>query len=236
MSDTVTTTLDGDVAVIRLDDGKMNALSHDVITQIHQALDNAETEALAVCIVGNARALSAGFDLSVMTSSADAARGLTTAGAHLLMRLYGHPQPTVAAVTGHALAAGALLALACDTRIAADNPDKPSKIGLNEVAIGMALPVFAIELARDRLSKRYATAAMLQAQTFDAQGALAAGYVDRVVPAAECESVAIETARQLATLRSGAYATTKRSLRAATIDHVLATLAGDMASLLPPTA
>jgi enoyl-CoA hydratase len=235
MSATVTTTIDGQVAVVRLDDGKMNALSHEVIGQLHAALDQAEERATAVCIVGNDRALSAGFDLSVMTSGSDAARGLTTAGAELLMRLYGHPQPTVVAVTGHALAAGALLVLACDTRIAADKPDKPSKIGLNEVAIGMALPVFAIELARDRLSKRYATPALLQAQIFDPATALAAGYVDEVVAAGDCVNTAIAQAQRLGSLRAGAYATTKRSMRHATIDYIRDTLTADMETLLPPS-
>ena len=178
MSDSVTTTIEDGVAVVRIDDGKMNAIGHDVLDALHAALDRAESEAGAVCIVGNDRALSAGFDLSVMTAGPDSVRDLVASGARFLMRLYGHPQPTVVAVTGHALAAGALVVLACDIRIAAD---RPSKIGLNEVAIGMTLPVFGIELARDRLSKRYATRAVVQSEIFDPAGAQAAGYVDDVV-------------------------------------------------------
>src|SRR3954452_9115659 len=119
----ITVTIDDDgVALVHLDDGKANALSHAMIEQLHDALDRAESEARAVCIVGRDGKLCAGFDLSVMTAGADATRGLVKAGGELLMRLYGHPQPTVVAVTGHALAAGALLVLSCDTRIAADVP------------------------------------------------------------------------------------------------------------------
>jgi enoyl-CoA hydratase len=227
----VSTTVEDGVAVVRLDDGKMNAISPGVLEALHAALDEADGAATAVCIVGNAKALSAGFDLTVMTSGADEARQLVSAGAELLMRLYLHRQPTVLAVTGHALAAGALLALACDLRIAADGP---AKIGLNEVAIGMALPVFGCELARDRLSKRYLTRAAVQAEIFDPAGALAAGFVDRVVASDACVTTAVAEARRLGQLTSAAYERTKRTIRQATVDHVLATLATDMQALLPP--
>jgi enoyl-CoA hydratase len=234
MSEPVAWTVDDGVAVIRLDDGKMNAISHAVIEQLHAALDKAEGDATAVCIVGNQKALSAGFDLSIMTGGdVEAVRDLVSAGAKLLMRIFGHPQPTVVAVTGHALAAGALLVLACDTRIAAD---RASKIGLPEVSIAMALPQFGVELARERLSKRYATRAAVQAEIFDPRGAEAAGYIDRVVPEADCEAVAVAEARRLGQLSSGAYGATKRSLRQATIDAVLSGLDADMAAILGPPA
>jgi enoyl-CoA hydratase len=222
MSDVVTTTVEDGVAVVRLDDGKMNALSMAVIDGLHGALDRAQADATAVCIVGNAKALSAGFDLSVMRGGAEGMLELVRAGGHLLMRLYGHPQPTVAAVTGHALAAGALLVLTCDERVGADGP---AKIGLNETAIGMTLPGYAIELSRDRLSKRYLTRATIEAEIFDPQGALAAGYLDKVVPAEQCETVALADARRLGQLDAKAYGGTKKAIRQATIDRVLSTLA-----------
>jgi len=217
----VTTTIDDGVAVVRLDDGKANALSMDVIDSLHGALDRATADATAVCLAGNGKALCAGFDLSVMRGGFDDMVKLVRAGGELLMRLYGHGQPTVAAVTGHALAAGALLVLACDTRVSGD---APSKIGLNEVAIGMTLPDFAIELARDRLSKRYLTRATIEAEVFSPEGALAAGYVDMIVGADQCERTAIDIARQLGQLDATAYAGTKKALRHATIDRVMPTL------------
>src|SRR5437763_15985079 len=98
MSEPVSFAVDDGVAVIRLDDGKMNAISHAVIEQLHAALDKAEGDATAACIVGNPKALSAGFDLSIMTSGdVEGVRGLVSAGAKLLMRGYGPPQPTVVA-------------------------------------------------------------------------------------------------------------------------------------------
>src|SRR5690606_4086881 len=128
-----------------------------------------------------------------------------------------HPQPVVAAVTGHALAAGALLVLACDVRIGAD---VPAKIGLNETSIGMPLPVFALALAEDRLAREVLVRATLCAEVYDPRGAVAAGYLDRVVPAAEVATAAEAEARRLAGYSGRAYALTKESLRAATVARV----------------
>jgi enoyl-CoA hydratase len=228
---TVTVADDG-VALVRLDDGKANALSHERIEQLHAALDTASANAQAVCFVGREGKFCAGFDLSVMTQGPDAARGLVQAGGELLMRLYGHPQPTVVAITGHALAAGALFVLACDTRLAAD---APAKIGLNETAIGMGLPMYAVELARERLSTRAFTAAVLQATIYHPATAVAAGYVDTVVPPKDLETVARAEAARLAQFSSGAYALTKAQSRRATIERVLAGLADDMQHMVPPT-
>jgi enoyl-CoA hydratase len=147
------------------------------------------------------------------------------------MRVYGHPQPVVVAVTGHALAAGALLVLSCDTRVGADGP---AKIGLNETAIGMTLPVYAFELAQARLTSAHVTRAAVQAEIYDPAGAVAAGYLDRVVPAAECETVAIAEARRLGELPGPAYAGTKRLLRQPLVDRVLASIDADMAGLGAP--
>lgn len=216
----VTTTIEDGVAVVTLDDGKMNAVSHAVVDGLHAALDTALADAGAVCIRGNDRALSAGFDLKVMGGGdLDAVGKLVNAGGELLMRLFVHPQPTVVAVTGHALAAGALLVLACDTRIASPGT---AKIGLNETAIGMALPEFAYELAAARLSKRYLTRATVQAEIYDPDGAVAAGYLDRLE--SDCVSAAMAEAGALAQLPVAAYAGTKRSLRQPMVDRVLANL------------
>lgn len=216
----VTTTIEDGVAVVTLDDGKMNAVSHEVVDGLHAALDRSLADAAAVCIRGNDRALSAGFDLKVMSGGDLAAVGkLVNAGGELLMRLFVHPQPTVVAVTGHALAAGALLVLSCDTRIGAPGA---AKIGLNETAIGMSLPEFAYELAAARLSKRYLTRAAVQAEIFDPAGAVDAGYLDRLED--DCVAAAIAEARALATLPVAAYAGTKSSLRQPLADKVLAGL------------
>ena len=220
---TVTTTIEDGVAIVALDDGKMNALSAEVIDALHAALDVAEAQAGSVCFRGNDRAFSAGFDLKVMQGGdRDAMMKLVNAGGELIMRVYVHPQPTVAAITGHTLAAGALLALACDTRVGVDRAGV--KVGLNETAIGLPLPEFAYELATARLSKRYLTRATVQAEIFDPAGAVAAGYLDRTEPEADCVAAALADARALGALPGAAYAGTKRSLRQPLVDRVLANL------------
>ncbi len=233
MTDAVNLTVDDGVAVVRIDDGKANALSHAIIEALHAALDTAAAEANAVCFVGRPGKFCAGFDLSVMTQGAESTRALVGAGGRLMMRLYGHPQPTVVAANGHALAAGALFLLSCDTRFGA--ADVPGKIGLNETAIGMGMPVYGVELARERLSRSAFVRGLLQAEIYDPHGAIAAGYLDVLVPADELEAAAIAEARRLGGYRAGAYRITKAASRAEVIERVLAGLDADMANMVPPT-
>ena len=214
----VTTTIEDGVAVLRFDDGKANVLSFAAIDSFDAALDRAEAEARSVCIVGREGKLCAGFDLSVMSGGPDAARDLVARGGELLMRIYQHPQPVVAAVTGHALAAGALLVLTCDVRIGAD---VPAKIGLNETSIGMPLPLFAIALAEDRLAATALVPATLGAEVYGPQAAAEVGYLDRVVAVEAVAEEAIAEARRLGAYSSRAYAQTKEVLRAGTVQRVL---------------
>jgi enoyl-CoA hydratase len=230
-TDPLTCTIEDGVAVLRLDDGKVNVISHRVIELLHAGLDQARAEATAVAIVGREGKLCAGFDLSEMTAGIERTQALVGAGGKLLMRIFAHPQPVVVAVTGHALAAGALLVLSADTRIGADGP---AKIGLNETAIGMGLPEFAIELAQARLAPTHLTRATVQAEIFDPAGAVAAGYLDRVVPVDQCEAAALDEARRLGALPGAAYAHTKRAIRQAQADRVSAGIDADMASITAP--
>lgn len=223
--------LEGDVAVITIDDGKANAISHGILAGLTKALDQAESEARAVVLVGREGKFSAGFDLAAMTESTESMRNLVTAGARFLTRLYGIGLPTVAACTGHALAAGALVLLTCDRRIGADGS---AKIGLNEVAIGMALPVFAVELARERLAPGQFGPATMGAQIYDPAGAVDAGYLDAVAPADQLIEAAMDEAKRLAELRTGAYARTKEVARRSVIGHILETLEDDMATVSGP--
>lgn len=232
VTDPVQLTIEDGVAVVRLDDGKANAVSHTLVDQLHAALDRADADADAVAFIGREGKFSAGFDLSVMTQGADASRGLVKAGGELFMRVFTHPQPTVAAVTGHALAAGALLCLACDTRIG--SADLPAKIGLNETAIGMGLPWYGVRLGEARLSVRHRQRSVLQAEMYDMAGALDAGYLDELVAADAVAATAIERARQLGQLPRGAYAFTKSRLRQAIADEVLDGLDADMDTMVPP--
>jgi len=231
VTDPLTYRLDDTVAVITLDDGKANAIGHATIAALTEALDRAESEARAVVIEGRPGRFSAGFDLATMTESTEAMRELVISGARLMARIYGCPLPTVAACTGHALAAGALVLLTCDRRLGAAGS---AKIGLNEVAIGMALPVFAVELARERLVPAEFTAATMGARLYDPEGAVAAGYLDHVVADFDLVTTAIDEAKALGELRSGAYGRTKSVARRDVIEHILDTLEEDMAGVTGP--
>ncbi len=219
----VTVDISDKVALITLDDGKANAISHAVLDALEPALDEAEEKAGAVVLAGRPGKFCAGFDLSVMQGGDPAAVAqLLNRGGRLAHRLYGYPRPVVAAATGHALALGAILLLACDTRIGARGE---FKLGLNETAIGMALPVFGTELARDRLAPALLTASVIQARLYDPEAAVAAGYLDAVTGADEVIGEATGIAAQLAALSGPAYATTKRTLRRETLETIGASLA-----------
>ena len=210
----------GDVALVTLDDGKANVFGPPMIAAVNAMLDRAADEAGAVVLTGRPGVFSGGFDLNVLRGGDMAqARTMGLAGARLMMRLYGWPQPLVVAASGHAVALGALCVLTGDHRLA---PDGDFRFGLNEVAIGRRLPPFALLLARERLSSHALTQAALTAKMYDPAGARDAGFLDAVVPAGELRDAAIERAAQLAELDADAYAAMKRDLRGEAIDAVLA--------------
>jgi enoyl-CoA hydratase len=221
--------LEGTTAVIRMDDGKANALSDTMIAELVAALSRAEQEASAVVLAGRPDRFCAGFDLKGMMSSPAAATALLRAGAALLMRLYGSPLPVVAACTGHALAGGALVLLTADVRVGATGP---YRIGLNEVSIGLPVPVLAMELARDRISTLELPRATLQARIYGPAEAAQAGFLDVAVAPDDVVSRAKEEAAKLGAMSRMAYAATKKRLRGKTIEHIVATLDEDMRTLL----
>ena len=203
--------LSGDVAVVRVDDGKVNVLTHEVIASLHESLDRAEQEAKAVVMAGRPGKFTAGFDLKVMQSGPEAARDLFRAGMDLFVRQYEFPIPVVAACTGHAFAAGAIWLMCCDVRIGAD---LNTKVGLNETAIGMVLPTSVVTLARDRLSPRHVHSSVLLARLYSPIQAVDVGFLDWVVPEEELEQAAIAEATGLAEgLSLKAFAGTRRIIR-----------------------
>lgn len=229
MTELVRYALDGTIAVITLDDGKANALGHELMASLHAALDRAEAEAQAVVLAGRPGRFCAGFDLRVLTTGRAAAEPLVKAGARLFMRLYGFPRPVVAACTGHALAGGALLLLVSDVRIGADGA---FKLGLNEVAIGLPLPVLVRRLAEDRLDARRRVEATLLATVYDPAGAREVGYLDEVVQPEALAERALERARALSRLPPRAFARSKDAVRRASIEHIEAALDEDLDRLL----
>jgi enoyl-CoA hydratase len=213
----VTYELEESVASLRVDDGKANAISLPLIAAVDQALDRAEAEAQCVLIAGRPGYFSAGFDLGVMRQGADAARTLVTKGAELALRLYAFPTPVVMACTGHALAMGAILLTVGDTCMGAEGE---FKIGLNEVAIGMPLPDFGIEFSRERLSPPHLARAVINSEIFSPAGAVAAGFLDRVVAPEVLNAEARAEAQRLSQLNRMAYHHTKLRMRGEAIDRI----------------
>lgn len=230
---TVTYEKQGYVAILTMDDGKANAITRAVVEEIHRDLDaiDADPDVRAVLIAGRPGRFSAGFDLAAMTGSPESMRDLVTAGGRLAARLLLEPRPVVAACTGHALAMGALILLAADHRIGAAGN---WKIGLNEVAIGMPMPRWGVEMARSRLAPTQLEWRLVLGQTATPDEATAAGFLDRVVPADEVMEQAVETASRLAELRTGAVAGTKDRLRRELVERMLDDMEGDLKEVTVP--
>ena len=231
----VTTERRDGVMIVHLDDAKANALSFEVIAAVHTAIDDAEADESvgALVIHGRPGRFSGGFDLGVMFGDdMSAIIGLVADGGALVHRLYGSSIPVVAACTGHALAAGALVLLGCDVRIGADID---AKVGLNEVAIKMVLPDWAFTIAEDRLSKRHVQRALANARITTPRDAVDVGYIDDVVPADDVLERAVAVAAELAsTLDPSAYQRTIRRLRGPVLDLMEQQIAADRAAGTSP--
>lgn len=221
--------LRGAVAWVTLNDGKANALSPSLIAQLDAALDRVEAEAKAVVIAGQPGRFCAGYDLKIMMSGKAAASDLVATGCELMARLYCLSVPVVIACTGHAMAGGALLLLCGDRRLGISGA---FKIGLNEVRIGIPLPAFGLDLARDRLDPRKLTAATVCSEIFNPEGAVEAGFLDVLVAADALEAQAQAEAEALAQLSRSAFTKTKRGLRQVTADRMVAEVRGNLDDLL----
>ncbi len=229
MSSLVNYELDESVATITLDDGKVNALSPAMQDAINEALDRAEKAALdgevkAVVLAGNSKVLSAGFELSVFSSGdAAAALGMLSGGFELSIRLLTFPVPVVFAATGPAIAMGSFLLLSGDHRVGSTK----SRCQANEVAIGMVLPISAIEIMRMRLTRAAFQRAVALAATFRGDEAIAAGWLDEIVEPeavlARAQQVAAEFA---ATLHVKAHRASKLKARADALAAIQAGIDG----------
>lgn len=230
MSEAVSLERRGNTAVITIDDGKANALSPDVIAAINGSLTEAEeTDSRAVVLCGRTGVFSGGFDLKVMRSGDFGAVGaLVTSGGDLVQRLLGFGRPVVAACTGHAIAAGALLLLGSHFRVGGDGD---FRIGLTETAIGMVLPDWALVLADERLSRTHLQQAIVDARVHSPAEAAAAGFLDVVVPADRALDVALEHAERLGALDRDAYAGNAAKLRGPVLDRLAEALGRDRAAI-----
>ncbi len=220
---------DSSVAVITMDDGKANALSKTTIADLVEAVSDAEQnqKVVAAVLAGRDGRFSGGFDLEVFKSGdIGAVVDLVADGGDLVRKLYGCGLPIVAACTGHAVAAGALMLLGSDVRVGAEGS---FKIGLNEVAIGLTLPEWAHTIANERLSKRHIQRSIANARLTDPATAVDVGFLDRVVPLENVLDVAIEEASSMGALDRGAYQKTMAGFRKPTLDAMAEQIVADRA-------
>lgn len=210
----VVATATASAVVARLDDGGPNVIGFASAAALTAAVDRAAEVGLPLVIMGRQGMFSAGFDLNVLNDDVNAFADLVMTGAELLRHIVEAPVPVVMGVTGHAVAMGALLTMAADYRIGAEGR---FKIGLNEVAIGLTLPDWALAIAMERLSRRHLQASIANARLYDGAGAVDAGFLDTAVGPDAVVDTAVEHAAALAELDPGAYAATVKALRGSTL-------------------
>ncbi|WP_409299748.1 crotonase/enoyl-CoA hydratase family protein [Pseudomonas sp. KCJK8993] len=217
MSELISYHLEDGIATLTLSNGKVNAISPDVIAAFNAALDQATADRAVVIITGQPGILSGGYDLKVMTAGPKEAVALVTLGSTLARRLLSHPLPVIVACPGHAVAKGAFLLLSADYRIGVEGP---FSIGLNEVQIGMTMHHAGIELARDRLRRSAFHRSVINGEMFDPHSAVDAGFLDKVVSAEELQSAALAAARQLKKINMVAHKNTKLKVRKALLESL----------------
>ena len=229
MSDLISYQLEDGIATLTLSNGKVNAISPDVIAAFNTALDRAEQDRAIVIITGQPGILSGGYDLKVMTSGPQSAINLVAAGSNLARRMLAHPFPIIVACPGHAVAKGAFILLSSDYRIGVEGP---FSIGLNEVQIGMTMHHVGIELARDRLRKSAFHRSVINGEMFDPAAAVDAGFLDKVVPAEQLLATAQAAAQQMKKINMTAHKNTKLKVRKALLEVLDAAIEMDKQHLM----
>ncbi len=199
------------VSTIKLDDGKANVMSIQMLTEINAALDQAESAGGVLILTGRDGMLSGGFDLGVFKAGdKEEIYTMLSTGAQLAKRLLSFPLPTICACSGHAIAMGIFVLLSTDYRIAIDGD---SKFAANEVAIGMTVPHFAIETLRQRLTPQQLNKAVNFAYYFSAKEALQAGIIDELTSAEALQDTALARATDALKLDADAHRNSKLRMR-----------------------
>ena len=218
MSGPVSYSRSGSVSHIVMNDGKANVMSETMLNALLAAFDQAERDKAVTVLSARGKHFSGGFDLNVFArGTADEQYRMVKAGAELALRVLSFPFPVVAACHGNAYPMGAFLIMSSDHRIAAEGD---YRIGMNEVAIGITPPRFAIEIARQRLLPAYLSRTVVTGEMFGPAEAVTAGFFDRLVPAADLERAAQETAEALSKLSLPNHADAKQRLRSDVIKTV----------------
>jgi enoyl-CoA hydratase len=212
MENIVSYRLDGPVATIAMDDGKVNAMSPRMLGEVGAAFDRAEADRAVVVLTGREGVFSAGFDLPTLRAGGAESIGMVRAGFELAERILSFPFPVVVACTGHAVAMGVFLALSGDYRVGVEGN---FRLAANEVAIGLTMPYPAIEILRNRLTPSAFNRAVMLAEPFSPANAVESGFLDAVVTADELAVTARTIATAASTLDMAAHAASKLRARGA---------------------
>ena len=213
-----TETRDG-VTVVTLQHGKVNALDVELLGAIESefcALN--ESPPRAAILTGAGKAFSAGVDLvRMVTEGADYAEALLEALDRTLSALFNAPYPVVAAINGHAIAGGHVLACACDHRLMAEGK---GRVGVPELVVGVPWPTMALEMVCQAYAPNRATELVYLGQTYAPEQALAREYVDQLVPADALLDRAQTLAQELGAIPSEAFRSTKAMLHRPTLEKI----------------
>lgn len=215
---------DAGLVEIRFDDGKANVMSTAWFRELGGLLDRAEKEeARGVLFRGRAGIFSGGLDMKWLpTLRGDEARELVETFSSTMLRVFGLPIPTAAAVGGHAVAGGCVLASACDLRFAVDGP---FRLQMNEVLAGMAIPSWAAVICQSAFPVPHVNDLLLLGRPFSPAEARAIGALHGLAESEEaCAEQARAAARSFAAIGARPYAVSKRRLRGAAIERVKALL------------
>ena len=216
-------TLNNNIATLTIDDGKANVVGHEFLDAVNACLDRAQAEnAGAVILKGREGIFSAGFDLAEFKKGPEEGMAMVARGFELLIRLYSFPLPLVAACTGHGIAMGAFIIMACDIRVGTRGDFRMS---LPETAIGMELPPILVELTASRISRRHMTRVALLSEVYNPEQAVDAGFIDEVVDADGLDARTAAVAEKLAQLPKAQFAANKLSVRARTLQAMKDSLA-----------
>lgn len=208
------------VARLTLQRGKVNAIDDELVEELRHVLARVkrDAEARAVVLGGSGPFFSFGFDIpKFLDYSRQQFTAFLEAFTELYTYLFTYPKPVVAAVNGHAVAGGCMLALACDRRVMAEGG---AKIALNELGFGATVPAGSVEMLRFAAGDRNAAEVLYSAAMFTAERALSLKLVDEVAPAEKVQHEALRLARALGKQPARAFASIKAQLRGMVADEM----------------
>jgi enoyl-CoA hydratase/carnithine racemase len=209
----VQTTHSGEVGILALSRGKVNAVNLEVVQELRSSLDGmrGDDRIKALVLTGSKSFFSFGFDVpELYPLPRDEMSRFLKSFTDLYTEIFTFPKPVIGALNGHTTAGGCMLALACDRRLMVK---ERAKISLNEIAIGASVFAGCVEMLRACVGQKVAEEILFTGAMFDPEEALAMGLVDHLVPGAELLDQAIGEAKVLGSWGGAVFASIKALLR-----------------------